>query len=63
MKGSTLPSKGRSRLVIWIVLAVGMVAIMLVAVWNKGFAPTQLAWLITSCLALAGVCTWIIGWE
>ena len=63
MKEPIPPSKERSRFIIWIVLTVGMVAIMLVAVWNKGFAPTQLAWLVASCLALAGICTWIIGWE
>lgn len=51
------------RLVIWIVLAVGMVVMLLWAAQDKGLAPGQLAWLVLSCIGLAGACAWIIFWE
>ncbi len=51
------------RLTTWALLAIGMVIILLVAAQGKGFSGGQLGWLLASCVALAGVCTWIIGWE
>ena len=47
----------------WAVLAIGMVAILLAAAQGKGLSVGQLGWLAISCVALAGACTWIIGWE
>jgi len=51
------------RLAMWAVLAIGMVAILLAAAQGKGLSVGQLGWLAISCVALAGACTWIIGWE
>ena len=50
-------------LVSWLVLAVGMVAIVAVAARNVGFQAGQWAALIGATIALAGLCVWIIGWE
>ena len=47
----------------WLVLAVGMVAIVTVAARNVGFRPGQWAALILATILLAGLCAWIIGWE
>lgn len=52
-----------TRLSMWIILAIGMVAIMIWAAWNVGFNPSQWAWLVVITIALAGLCTWIISWE
>jgi len=51
------------RLATWLVLAVGMVALLLWASQGKGLEPSQLAWLVVSCIGLAGACAWIISWE
>ncbi len=51
------------RLATWLVLAVGMVALLLWAAQGKGLAPGQLAWLVVSCIGLAGACAWVISWE
>jgi hypothetical protein len=50
-------------LVSWAVLAVGMVAIVIVAARNVGFRPGQWAALIAATIGLAGLCVWIISWE
>jgi len=50
------------RLSMWIILAIGMVVIMIVAARHVGFTPAQWAWLIAATIGLAGVCTWIITW-
>lgn len=47
----------------WLVLAVGMIALLLWAVNDNGLAPGQIAWLAVSCVGLAGACAWIISWE
>jgi hypothetical protein len=52
-----------SRLTAWIVLAVGMVAILLWASKDVGLLPTQLLALVVATIVLAGLCVWIIGWE
>ena len=47
----------------WVLLAIGMVAIL---VWTSGDAhllPRQLAVLVVATIALAGACVWIISWE
>lgn len=51
------------RLMSWIVLAVGMVALLLWNAQDKGLLPSQMAWLVIACVGLAGACAWIIGWE
>lgn len=47
----------------WAVLAVGMVAIFLVASRSADLLPSQRAFMALACVLLAGVCTWIISWE
>lgn len=51
------------RMTAWIVLAVGMVAILLWASKDVGLLPTQLLALVVATILLAGLCVWIIGWE
>jgi hypothetical protein len=50
-------------LVSWLVLAVGMVIIVVIAARNVGFTPSQWAALIAATIGLAGLCVWIISWE
>jgi hypothetical protein len=40
-----------------------MILILLVTAWDAGLTAGQLAWLVVACVGLAGLCTWIIGWE
>lgn len=51
------------RITAWIVLAIGMVAILLWASRDVGLLPTQLGALVVVTILLAGLCVWIIGWE
>lgn len=51
------------RLLTWLILAVGMVAILLWAAKDVGLLARQWAALIISTILLAGLCAWIIGWE
>jgi len=51
------------RLVAWLVLAAAMVGMLLWAAKDVGLLPGQLATLVISTIALAGLCVWIIGWE
>jgi predicted tellurium resistance membrane protein TerC len=50
-------------LVMWAGLALGMVAILLVAARSVGFTAGQWAALLAATVALAGLCVWIISWE
>jgi hypothetical protein len=50
-------------LVSWLVLAIGMVVIVLIAARNVGFNASQWAALILATIGLAGLCVWIISWE
>jgi predicted tellurium resistance membrane protein TerC len=50
-------------LVLWVALALGMVAILLVAAWSVGFSLAQWAALVVATVALAGACVWIINWD
>ena len=50
-------------LVSWLILAVGMVVIVVIAARNVGFTPSQWAALIAATIGLAGLCVWIISWE
>ncbi len=47
----------------WLVLAVVMVAILLVAAKDVGLLPNHLAALVVATVLLAGACVWIITWE
>jgi hypothetical protein len=51
------------RLLAWLVLAVGMVAILVWAAKDVGLLAGQWMALIVSTILLAGLCVWIIGWE
>ncbi len=51
------------RLVMWAVLAVGMVAILIWAAKDVGFLAGQWVALIVATILLAGLCVWIISWE
>jgi K+ transporter len=50
-------------LISWLVLAIGMVIIVLIAARNVGFNPGQWAALILATIGLAGLCVWIVSWE
>jgi len=47
----------------WIVLAIGMVAILIWSARDVGLLPGQWAALIIATVAVAGLAIWIIGWE
>jgi protein-S-isoprenylcysteine O-methyltransferase Ste14 len=51
------------RLVAWIVLAIGMVAILAWSARDVGLTAGQWTALIVATIGLAGLCVWIIGWE
>ena len=51
------------RLTAWLVLAVGMVAILIWSARDVGLTAGQWAALVVATVGLAGLCVWIIGWE
>ncbi len=51
-----------SSLAAWIVLAVGMNAILLYEARDVGLLPMQWFWLILITTLVAGACIWIINW-
>ncbi|RMF37591.1 MAG: hypothetical protein D6759_02160 [Chloroflexi bacterium] len=51
------------RLTAWIVLAVGMVAILLWSARDVGLLPAQMVALVIATILVAGLCVWIISWE
>jgi hypothetical protein len=51
------------RIAAWIVLAVGMVALLLFFGWNVGLSAGNWTALIIATVAVAGLCIWIISWE
>lgn len=51
------------RLTAWLVLAIGMVVILIWSARDVGLLPAQWAALIVATIGLAGLCSWIIGWE
>ncbi len=51
------------RLTAWVVLAIGMVVILVVAARNVGLLWNQWLFLILATIGLAGLCVWIISWE
>lgn len=50
-------------LTMWAILAVGMVAIFLVTSRDVALLPSQRLFMALACVALAGLCTWIVSWE
>jgi hypothetical protein len=55
--------KRHPQLSAWVVLAVGMVAILVWEARDVGLLPGQWAALIVATVLVAGACVWIIGWE
>ncbi|MGQ9467474.1 MAG: hypothetical protein ACUVXE_08380 [Anaerolineae bacterium] len=55
--------RNHPRLTAWIVLAIGMVAILVWSARGVGLLPGQWAALIIATIGVAGLCVWIIGWE
>src|SRR5258706_2217485 len=55
--------KQHPRLSAWIVLAVGMNAMVVYEARNVGLLIGQWAALVISTTLVAGLCVWIIGWE
>jgi hypothetical protein len=47
----------------WLVLALGMVIIVIIAARDVGFEAGQWAAIIGATILLAGLCVWIISWE
>ncbi len=47
----------------WIVLSIGMVAILVWSARDVGLLASQWAALIIATIAVAGLSVWIIGWE
>ena len=50
-------------LVAWIVLAVGMVALLLYAARDVDLLPLQRLTMVVATIGLAGACVWILSWE
>jgi len=51
------------KLAAWLVLAIGMVVILIIAARDVGLLWNQWLFLILATIGLAGLCVWIIGWE
>lgn len=47
----------------WLLLAVGMVAILLVASREVELLAMQRFWMVIATILLAALCAWIISWE
>ncbi len=56
-------AKAHPKLSAWLVLAIGMVAIIVYEAREVGLLAGQWAALIIATIAVAGLCVWIIGWE
>ncbi len=50
-------------LLAWLVLAVGMVAMLLYAARDVDLLATQRLALVVATVGLAGACVWILTWE
>ncbi len=46
----------------WLILAIGMVALLLVEARDVGLETSQWFWLIVVTILVAGACIWIISW-
>ncbi len=47
----------------WLVLSLGMVALLVHEARNVGLLPSQWLALIVATVLVAGACVWIISWE
>ena len=56
-------AKAHPRLMAWLVLGVGMNAIVVYEARTVGLLAGQWAALIVATTLVAGLCVWIIGWE
>ena len=54
--------KSHPNLAAWIVLAIGMVAILVYEARDVGLEGMQWFWLILVTILVAGACVWIISW-
>ena len=54
--------KAHPNLTAWIVLALGMVAILVWEARDVGLETSQWFWLIIVTILVAGACIWIISW-
>jgi dephospho-CoA kinase len=50
-------------LTMWAVMAIGFVAIFLLTSQSADLLPSQRLFIAVACVALAGLCSWIISWE
>jgi hypothetical protein len=55
--------KAHPRLTAWLVLALGMNAMLIYEARNVGLLTGQWIALIVATTLVAGLCVWIIGWE
>lgn len=55
--------RAHPRLTAWIVLALGMNAMVVYEARNVGLLAGQWLALLTATTLVAGLCVWIIGWE
>jgi hypothetical protein len=55
--------KAHPRLAAWLVLGLGMNAIVVYEARDVGLQAGQWAALIVATTLVAGLCVWIIGWE
>ena len=51
------------RMLMWVLLAVGMVIVLLWASKDVDLLLRQRLSLVAATIVLAGLCVWIIGWE
>lgn len=63
MTGFKVFAKQHPHLLAWVVLAIGMAAMLVYSAKDVGLLPTQMAALVASTILLAGLCVWIISWE
>ena len=54
--------KAHPNLTAWLVLSIGMVAILIWEAQDVGLETSQWFWLIVIAIVVAGLCIWIISW-
>lgn len=47
----------------WVVLAIGMIALLMIEARDIGLLAGQWVALVVACILVAGACVWIISWE
>ena len=55
--------RNHPNIIMWLLLSLGMVAMVLYAAKDVGFLPMQTLALVIATVILAGLCVWIINWE